>query len=155
MTTIEAKELITQVLTTLGYNTPPLVNLLAGTMAQESSMGQYETQVDGPALGVFQTEPNTYNDIYANFLSYHSALREDVNSFTTDSPPSPESVVNNHPYACAVAACSYIRHSVPHINDDATDGTLMYGYYKQYYNGPGAATEQEFLNNWTNFGIAQ
>jgi len=52
-------------------------NLLMGTCAQESRMGQFLVQLDnGPAKGVFQMEPDTHDDIYKNFLHYRGELRE-------------------------------------------------------------------------------
>ena len=51
------------------------VNLLLGTCAQESRMGTYVHQLgNGPALGIYQIEPATHNDIWANFLKYKPAL---------------------------------------------------------------------------------
>jgi hypothetical protein len=39
------------------------IQLLMGTAAQESHLGTYLKQINGPALGVFQMEPNTEIDI--------------------------------------------------------------------------------------------
>lgn len=36
------------------------VNLILGTIAVESNMGRYYYQVNGPAIGIGQMEPNTY-----------------------------------------------------------------------------------------------
>ncbi|GAG93875.1 unnamed protein product, partial [marine sediment metagenome] len=41
--------------------TDAAVNLLLGTAAQESLFGTYMRQVRGPAMGVFQIEPATFN----------------------------------------------------------------------------------------------
>lgn len=155
MITNDARILITNVLTTLGYNQPSLVNLLLGTMAQESAMGQYETQVGGgPARGIFQMENATFKDINANMLSYHTALNTSVQSYAPSSPVgTADDLVNNHEYACAYAACSFIRHHVPAVTVDPEDINTMYKLYKQFYNGPGAATETEFTNNWNTYGI--
>lgn len=156
MTTNEARQLITGVLTTLGYNTPPFVNLLLGTMAQESDMGKHETQFGGgPARGVFMCENATFQDVNANFLAYHSALNTSVQSYAPEGATgTADDLVNNHGYACAYAACSYIRHHVPLPSVDPSDVPTMYALYKRYYNGPGAATETEFTNNWQAFAIS-
>lgn len=156
MTTADARILITKVLTTLGYNTPQFVNLLLGTMAQESDMGKYETQGGGgPARGVYQCENATFQDINTNFLSYHTALNTTIQTYA---PPNPigtaDDLVNNHEYACAYASCSFIRHHVPAVTVDPTDISTMYFLYKKYYNGPGAATQSQFTNNWKAHGIS-
>ncbi len=156
MNTSDARTLITNVLTTLGYNTPPFVNLLLGTMAQESDMGKYETQGGGgPARGIFQMEDATFQDINANFLAYHSTLNTAIQGYApSGAVGTADDLVNNHEYACAYASCSYIRHHVPLPSVDPTDVVTMYTYYKTYYNGPGAATQAEFTSNWSAFGIS-
>lgn len=153
----QATGLITEVLTKLGYNTPQLVNLLLGTMAQESQMGKYQTQFGGgPGRGIFQCENATFQDVLTNFLSYHKSLESLVESYAITLPfVSADDLLDNPKLAVAFAACSYIRHSVPHVNDNAADPGTAYHYYKTYYNGPGAATYLEFLKNWTAFGIGQ
>ena len=156
MTTDEARTLITGVLTTLGYNQPNLVNLLLGTMAQESAMGRYETQLGGgPARGIFECENATFQDVFNNFLSYHSALKALVQSYAPTTPVgTADDLIGDHEYATAMAACSYIRHSVPHPNVDPEDINTMYLLYKTYYNSSGgAATQTEFTNNWNNYAI--
>ena len=56
------KDLIERTLEGMGpeFNSPAAVNLLLGTAAQESFFGRYLRQVRGPALGVFQMEPATF-----------------------------------------------------------------------------------------------
>lgn len=156
MTTDDARTLIITVLTTLGYNQPNFVNLLLGTMAQESAMGKYETQSGGgPARGIYECENATFQDIFKNFLSYHTALKALVQSYApANALETADDLVNNHEYATAIAACSYIRHSVPHVNDDPTDVPTMYGYYKKFFNGPGSATQAEFTKNWQYYAIS-
>lgn len=156
MNTNDARTLITTVLTALGYSQPNFVNLLLGTMAQESAMGQYETQSGGgPARGIFQMENATFQDLNANFLAYHQALNTTIQQYApANAVGTADDLVNNHEYACAYAACSYIRHHVPHPNIDPTDVTTLYTLYKTFYNGPGAATQTEFTNNWNRFGIS-
>ena len=49
-------------------------NLLLGTAAQESLLGTYLKQNgNGPALGIYQMEPNTHKDIWIHYLNYHEA----------------------------------------------------------------------------------
>lgn len=156
MTTDDARTLVTAVLTALGYNQPNFVNLMLGTMAQESAMGQFETQVGGgPARGIFQMENATFQDLNTNFLSYHQTLNTAVQAYApAGAVGTADDLVNNHEYACAYAACSYIRHHVPHTDVNQNDVTTMYALYKTFYNGPGAATAGQFTSNWQQYGIS-
>lgn len=53
-----------------GCNTPAAVNLLIGTVAQESTVGGITRlkQIKGPALGIYQIEPATHKDLWDNYL---------------------------------------------------------------------------------------
>lgn len=44
----------------LGVSEPFMVNLILGTVAQESRFGFYLRQTNGPALGALQIEPETF-----------------------------------------------------------------------------------------------
>lgn len=155
MNTSDVKTIIEGVLSDMQQSSPAFVNLLLGTCAQESHMGEYERQIGGPALGIFQMEPNTFNDIQNNYLQYHDNLQTMVNSYMSeDRAPVPEDVVGNHQFAAAMAACSYMRHGIPFSTLDPNNAAQMYIYYKKYYNSAGgAATEQEFLTNWKTCGV--
>jgi hypothetical protein len=155
VTTQEAKALVQSVLEALECATPAFVNLLVATMAQESLLGQWEKQEHGPALGVFMTEPATWQDIYDNFLKFNPGLETDIQLLTDDMPPTAQSVVGNHDYACAIAACSYLRHHEPALTDpDPNDAGALYAIYKRCYNSSeGAATEDEWLRHWAEFNI--
>lgn len=51
-------------------------NLILGTCAKESAFGTYLRQLSsGPALGVFQMEPDTEKDIWNNYLFYGRATK--------------------------------------------------------------------------------
>jgi len=51
--------------------------LLCGTCAQESAFGKYRRQIGGgPALGIFQMEPGTFDDIVINFMEYKPQLAD-------------------------------------------------------------------------------
>ena len=52
--------------------------LLLGTAATESDFGKITKQVNGPALGIFQIEPATHQDIWKNYLAYKPKLTERV-----------------------------------------------------------------------------
>ncbi|KAF0118141.1 MAG: hypothetical protein FD149_866 [Rhodospirillaceae bacterium] len=59
----------------LGLHSPAAEALLLGTAIQESRLGTYLRQTGGgPALGVYQMEPATHEDIWTNFLAYRPDL---------------------------------------------------------------------------------
>ena len=67
MNKVTLRNLITSVLKELNLHSDNAVNLLMGTAAQESHLGKYRKQIGGgPALGIFQMEPATFNDIVNN-----------------------------------------------------------------------------------------
>lgn len=69
------RQLVEETLKALGYFSNDSANLVLGTIAQESNYGKYRRQLgDGPALGIAQMEPNTFNDIVFNFLHYKVGL---------------------------------------------------------------------------------
>jgi hypothetical protein len=150
----EANTLITSVLTKLGYCTNTFVTLLMATMAQESHLGVYETQGGhGPARGIYRMEDATFQDIYANFLSYHSALKAAVDSYkpNLNTTFNADWLIHNHEYATALAACVYIRHHTPAITVEPTPEAL-WPIYKQWYNTyAGAATQSQFLTNYNTY----
>lgn len=55
-------------------NSLSAVNLLLGTAAQESHLGTYLKQQGGPALGAFQMEPFTFDDIRDRFKHQYPEL---------------------------------------------------------------------------------
>lgn len=58
--TQQFKDLIAETLASDNLYSPEAVALLLGTAAQESKFGTYLRQIKGPALGIFQMEPATY-----------------------------------------------------------------------------------------------
>ena len=129
------------------------VNLLLGTCAQESAMGRYIHQLgNGPACGIFQMEPATHEDIYANYLRYHHKLEDEVISlgYMTNSYPEPEDMIYNLKYAAAMCRVHYLR--VPKALPNKDDVLGLAEYYKEFYNTHlGAATIEEFMSNYQRY----
>ena len=48
--------------------------LVLGTAIVESGLTYIRQWDDGPALGLWQVEPSTQNDLYTNFLNYRPEL---------------------------------------------------------------------------------
>lgn len=56
-------------------------DLLIMTAAHESNMGEYLKQINGPALGVYQMEPDTLDDIWFRFLCFRPLLTDIIYQF--------------------------------------------------------------------------
>jgi len=142
--------LITRVLDDLGLSSPSAVNLLLGTAAQESGFGTYLRQVSGPALGIFQMEPATEEDIWRNYLRYQEGLRHSVVQCTLVSFPTPAALIWNLAYSIAMARIKYYRDPAP--LPDADDIPALACYWKNVYNTPqGRGTVDEFIENYKRY----
>ena len=158
-----ASKIIGPVLQQLGldqYRAQAATELLLGTALQESEL-IYRRQVGGgPALGLFQMEPNTHDDIWANFLQYHPVLAKVLEQLA-DSPlveggsvprPSATLVENNDAYAAGMCRVHYLRAGqivgqtpLP----EAGDIEAMGAYWKRFYNTSyGAGDAAEFVVRW-------
>jgi hypothetical protein len=124
-------------------------NLLMGTCAQESRMGQFLVQLDnGPAKGIFQMEPATENDIHCNFLAYRTELSEKV--FYCSHGYGKNPLAGNLYYAAVMCRVHYYR--VPMALPPAENVHQLAHYWKLYYNTPeGKGTLAEFEHNYNRY----
>jgi hypothetical protein len=143
----ELRALIKSTLSPLNLYSAAAEELLMATCAQESGLGTYRRQLSGPAIGIFQMEPETFNDIWTNYLAYHTTLAAEVTALATTSPPRPVELATNDPFAIAMCRVHYLR--APGALPAATDLAGLWSYYKAHYNTPlGAATQQQFYANY-------
>jgi hypothetical protein len=148
---IDAKQLklfvIVPTLAKLGLYSDSAVNLLLGTCAQESRMGTYLKQINGPALGIYQVEPNSHEDIWDNYLKYRSELAGRV--LGIDSRDTNNLIVNLS-YATAIARIHYLRAPDPFPEHNDIEGLAH--YWKRYYNSyEGKGTVEEFIDNYKRY----
>jgi len=142
-------EVILPTLAGLGLDADPKAasQLLLGTAIQESNLFYRRQLGDGPARGLFQMEPATYNDIWGNYLAYQAGLADKVRAFLNGDPQSAAALENNDKYAAAMTRVHYRR--VPAALPPFGDIDAMGAYWKQYYNTPqGGGTAAEFVDNW-------
>lgn len=143
----DLRSIIQSTLTPLAIYSAAAEELLMATCAQESHLGQYRRQINGPALGIFQMEPGDFDDIFANFLAFKPALRDEVMALSTVQPPQATELVNNDPFAIAMCRVHYMR--APRPLPAATDLEGLWMYYKVNYNSlQGAATQAQFYSNY-------
>lgn len=127
--------------------------LLLGTCMQESNGGVYISQINGPALGIWQMEPATHDDIWTSFLPSKPLIKQQLDAlagivpYNGTSHPLAKNMIGNLWYACAMARMLYYR--VPAALPAQGDYQAQAAYYKKYYNTPaGAATIEQYLGNW-------
>ena len=128
--------------------------LVLGTAAQESGMGKYLRQMrGGPARGIYQMEVATLNDLYDNFLRYNHDLFQLVDRWRILNVTRDIDAIGNLYYATALCRAQYYRFQEPLPGENDIEG--MARYYKTYWNGPGAATPEQFVDNYRRYvGIA-
>lgn len=141
----QVRELIESVLFELGLNTPEAIELLMLTSAQESHLGTYIRQLGtGPALGIFQMEPNTEADIWNNYLRYKKELRGKVLEFKSQRH---DDLYWNLGYQVCMCRVHYLRQ--PGALPNATDINGLAAYWKKYYNTYlGKGTVAEAIHNY-------
>lgn len=106
--------------------------LILGTALVESNLEALQQYEGGPARGVYQMEPATYNDIYDNYLVYRPDLAKKVAAFAGTNIIGADEMRGNLNYATAMARIHYRRVPEPLPPVDRSD--LMAEYHKKYYN---------------------
>ncbi|WP_417518760.1 hypothetical protein [Marinobacter sp.] len=137
---------IRPVLTSLGLYSEAAVELLMLTAATESLCGKFVHQVGGPALGIFQMEPRTHDDIWTHYLAYKPELAARVKQHGRLAAQLP----GNLYYACAMARVHYLR--VPERLPSAADVDALARYWKAHYNTHlGAGTVRKAIENYAQY----
>lgn len=144
------KYVIEPTLQKFGKCSDAAINLLLGTCAVESSMGTYTKQINGPALGIFQCEEETYNDIFNNFLIYRKELMRDILlacGKNLSLIPDFNEIKNDYWYAAAICRVHYMRVKEPLPDADDVEG--MARYWKKHYNTEkGKGTVEDFVSKY-------
>lgn len=145
------KGLIERTLYEIGKHSDAAVNLLLGTAAQESQFGTYVRQRGGgPALGVFQCEPNTEADHWMNYLLYRKGLVGDIRRLIGIDAPNIWHLEGNLVYQIIMARVHYLR--VQEALPKADDIPRLARYWKVYYNTPqGRGKAGEFEKNYLRY----
>jgi hypothetical protein len=148
-----ALDIITPALETISDFVPvtdAAIRLLMGTAAQESGFGTYVRQLGGgPALGIYQMEPATHDDIWLNFITNRRELAYQI-SIELDYDMHADRLVYDLRYATIMARLHYYR--VPQALPDADDTDGLANYWKSFYNSHlGAGTVDEFHHNYLRY----
>lgn len=136
-------------LDSIGLLSDAAINLLLGTCAQESLMGKHLHQLGGgPALGIYQMEPETHTCLWENYLNYRQELSELI---TKNGEPKPhERLITDLRYATIMARIRYLR--VPEALPSAKDIEGLAHYWKNHYNThKGKGTVKKFMLNYRRY----
>lgn len=137
-------------LETLEMHSAGAVELLLGTALQESGLVYLQQLGGGPALGFFQMEPATHDDIWANYLEYRPNLRQRLESLSRHRIAL--AMASDLWYAAAMCRLHYAR--VPDPLPLAGAHHAQAAYWKAHYNtAEGAGTAAEYLAKWQQHGI--
>lgn len=134
-------EIVRPTLKALSLWTPAAENLVLGTAVTESRLRFVRQVGGGPALGLWQMEPTTHDDLWSSYLFYNHALADLVLPMAGDiigGWPPPHELIWNLRYACAMCRVHYRRIKAPL---PANEAVALASYWKRYYNTPlGAGT---------------
>jgi hypothetical protein len=122
---------------------PAAERLLLGTALTESGL-RHLHQVRGPARGLYQIEPATLRDLYANWLPRRPALAEGLRGLASPHGAPEDQLIWNLAYASAVARLIYCR--VPEPLPRAGDLPALAEYWKAHFNTPaGRGAPADFI----------
>ena len=141
----QLRNLVNEVLLKMELHTPEAVELILGTIAQESAGGKYIRQITGPALGICQMEPATFKCIVNNYIKYKPELGRVIMFASGVSALKSEMLEYNLAFSIAMCRIHYLRVSeaLPHDLEGYAK------YWKQYYNTVhGKGTVEEFIANY-------
>jgi hypothetical protein len=124
--------------------------LLLATAAHESLLGHYLVQVNGPALGLYQIEPATHDDVWQNYLKFRNKLSKKVVQLQTPSINPKNQLVYNFAYSTAIARIIYYR--CPKKLPKADDIEGLAQYWKSHYNTfLGKGSIDDFISHYQRF----
>jgi len=121
-------------------------NLLLGTSLAESVVDgdTHLKQISGPALGIYQIEPATHDDVWQHFLAFRHPLELKVKGFLVGHEDKEVQLIWNLAYQTAIARVIYLR--VKERLPEADDLWSIALYWKTYWNtSAGAGTIEGFL----------
>ena len=125
--------------------------LLVFTCAVESLGGTFLKQLNGPALGIYQMEPETYNDLWQNYIyNKPNILLILTSQFSNYNMPPEDKLIYDLRFATVMTRLFYLR--IKEALPPKDNVELIYAYYKKYYNtSKGAANFPDSYRKYENF----
>ena len=126
-------------------------DLLVGTALAESKLQFLQQIGGGPALGLYQIEPATHDDLWDNYLHNREPLNYRVRGLLAPRPSQLDQLVTNLAYATAIARLIYWRRPEP--LPELGDVVDTAAYWKAHFNTEkGAGEENHFIETYERYG---
>lgn len=123
------------------------IDLVMGTAAAESEFTAIHQVGGGPALGYWQIEPATAEDVWVNYLQHRPGLLKAIGPIMTLGLPHRQ-LAASLAYGAVMCRLIYLRCPRPLPREGDVPGYAA--YWKAHYNTPlGAGTEQKFRETWS------
>lgn len=131
----------------------PLVSerLVMGTAAQESGFGHIK-QAGGPALGLWQMEPATFNDLFYGYLRHTkvASLRLRLQGCMIDGMEPVDQLKGNLYFSAAMCRIHY--YAKPFTMSANASAAELAAIWKKWYNSMlGTGTEAQFIANYAKY----
>ena len=118
--------------------------LVLGPAIVASGLTYLQQHGDGPALGLWQVEPATHDDLYTNFLNFRPKLGSKLIELRAAGLSLDENLATNLMYGAAVCRLCYYRK--PDALPEAGDIEGQASFWKQHYNTIfGAGTVSKYV----------
>lgn len=124
-------QVVEPALSVIGLNTLAALNLVVGTAVAESSASFLVQSGGGPALGLWQMEPATEQDIWDNFFFYNPTMANQVQSMMAPGATTPQ-LVWNLLYGASMCRVKFWRS--PTLLPAYNDASGMANFWKSAYN---------------------
>ena len=111
---------------------PSAEELVLGTAIVESGLTYLKQHGEGPALGLWQVEPATHEDLYTNYLHYRQDLGMALAELRAAGASMDDNLAANLLYGAAVCRLIYYRRPEP--LPEAGDIEGQAAFWKQHYN---------------------
>jgi hypothetical protein len=135
------ENILAPALDALQIRSKELAELLVFTCAVESAGGTYVKQIQGPALGIYQIEPNSFTDVWQNYaIRKPDVLNLLALNLGVHRVPEPREVITNLLLATAMCALFYQHRKV---FPKQMDEDYLWDLYKKYYNTEKGAAQKE------------
>jgi len=141
-----AEYIIVPTLDYLEHLSTASLRLVLGTALVESRASLVRQLEDGPALGIYQMEPATHDDIWMNWLQFRPDLANSVLALRGNWPIGAGAMVGNFFYATAMCRIQYLR--VPFRLPHWENAKGMASYWKRWYNTPAGLGKEEEAVEW-------
>jgi len=137
------KKIIKYVLGKINMDSEEARAMIFATGKAESGFRALE-QMGGPAVGFFQVEPATIQDVWDNYVFYRPEIKTDLYALGFDEEDMKHSVMSNIGLQVAFARLQYRRFKDPLPGAQDMQGQAK--YWKKFYNTElGRGTIEHFL----------